>query len=78
MELDLCYVEATGLIREAVEHVLSRDNCENKLNEELLQWQGGRKKPQAQEVTEYCREDSAIPFQLVFEVHQQLKTDPLG
>lgn len=79
-ELDLCCVEATGLIREAIEHILSRDSCEKKLREELLQWQGdgGGEREKPQEVAEYCRNDSAIPFELVLKIHQQLKADPLG
>lgn len=79
IELDLCYVEASGLIHEAVTHVLNQSSCDERLKEELLQWQsggGGRKKQQ--EEAEYCLEESSIPFELVFKVHQQLKTNPLG
>lgn len=81
-ELDLCYVEATGLIREAVKHVLSRDSCGEKLREDLVQWQktgSGEVAPQALALAEpgYCREDTAIPFELVVRVHRHLKTDPL-
>ena len=81
-ELDLCYVEATGLIREAVKHVLSREGCGEKLREDLVQWKktgSGEAAPQALALAEpgYCREDTAIPFELVVGVHQQLKMDPL-
>lgn len=81
-QLDLCFVESTGLIREAVRHVLDVGSCDAKLREELVQWQdelsegGGRERRQVE--PEYHRDHSAIPFELVCKVHQQLKANPLG
>ena len=81
MSLDLCSVEATSLVREAVEHVLSRGNCDEKLRRELVQWQGREGKEEREgrpHEMEYCVKDSSIPFDLVCKVHQQLKSNPLG
>lgn len=81
MELDLCCVETTDLIREAVEHVLNWGGCEEELKEDLLQWPddvpGGREGKQGEADYSWV-EGSVIPFQLVVRIHQQLKVHPLG
>lgn len=79
-ELDLCCVDATGLIGEAVRHILNRDSCGEQLKEELLQWEHGVscKRDREQETAEYCLGESAIPFHLVVRIHEQLKLHPLG
>lgn len=80
-ELNLCCVEATDLIREAVGHVLNQSSCEEKLRQELLQWRDGvpGEGKRRQEEPEYCwGEGAAIPFELVVKIHQQLKAHPLG
>lgn len=79
-ELDLCYVEATDLIRRAIDHVLSQESCDESLREKLRSWQqaGGEERKVEKEVTGYSQSDSSIPFQLVFELHKQLQLTPLG
>ena len=79
-ELDLCFVEATELIRGAVEHVLSKE-CDEALKAELVRWRDAKPKHREtrQEGLEYCWEEGTpIPFDLVLKVHQQLKIHPLG
>ena len=80
-ELDLCYVESTDLIQNAVRHVLSVSSCDEKLRKELKQWQQlslvaegeGGKDPGI-----YCRKESCISFELIVSLHQQLQKTPLG
>lgn len=81
-ELDLCFVEATDLIRKAVEHVIKLSSCDGKMAKELLQWQtvlveGEGEEDEKQQIG-YCRERASIPFELVLKVHQLLRDDPLG
>lgn len=78
-ELDLCYVEATELIRGAVEHVLSKE-CDESLKAELVRWREAKPelRETGQEGPEYCwQEGTPIQFDLVLKVHQQLKIHPL-
>ena len=82
-ELDLCFVEATDLIRKAVGHVTQLESCDGKLAKELLQWQsvlaeGDEEDKQQPLMIGYCRERTSIPFDLVLKVHQLLRDDPLG
>ena len=79
-ELDLCFVEATGPISDAVQHILNGDSCREELKEELLQWQHGvsERRGKDQETAEYSLGGSVIPFDLVVRIHDQLKVQPLG
>lgn len=80
-KLDLCFVEVTDLIREAVRHVLNQAGCDERLQKELAHWQSGLSESAEKKgnvVPVYCREEEAIPFEFLFKIHQQLKITPLG
>jgi hypothetical protein len=80
VELDLCFIEATDTIHEAVRHLLDEESCGEQLKEDLLQWQHGvsKKREERQETAEYCLGESVIPFDLVVKIHEHLKIHPLG
>ena len=79
-ELDLCYLETTHQIQEAVQHILDGEGCGVQLKEDLLEWQHGvsERTEKRQETAEYFLGKSVIPFDLVVRIHDQLKINPLG
>ena len=83
-ELDLCLVKATALIRQAARHVMNQSSCGAGLKEELKQWlsgqldEGGREGGKEQYDAKYFTTETAISFDLVVKIHQQLKANPLG
>lgn len=72
-------LRATGLLHEAVDHVLAQERTEvsEGLRRDLQEW---REKPRERE--KYGVEDvdamKPIPFELVRRVHEQLKQTPMG
>ena len=71
-------LQATGLIHEAVEHVLSREGSEvsGVLRNELRKWRDGRGSEGTAGVEDAaCRR---IEFELVARIHKQLQATPMG
>ena len=75
-------MEVTDLIQVAIKHVLNQSSCDERLKEKLRLWRSGEaeggERKREQQMTEYCRVEHSISFEMVFELYQQLKMTPLG
>ncbi len=76
-------VRVTGLIDEAVDHLLAQGTSEvpDDLRRELQEWrarrkEGGKPGDRVEDVCVDTRE--GVPFELVRRIHEQLKRTPMG